>query len=774
MRCPVLNAWRTASFALLLVLAGCSAKKTTSGSSGGSSAGGTHSAGGGATTSGGSANSGGASSNPGGGNPSGGNPSGGNPSGGNPSGGNPAGGNPGGAGGSNNGGHSSSNSGSSGGSGGSSAAACSADIPCSGGQDCVSGVCQCPNNGNLCGSVCLSSTDILTNPTHCGTSGCGVACPATATCVAGACQCPNGQAACGTACTDLQSDPKNCGKCGTTCPSGTCNAGACKKVKECFTKTVVATPLLADFEGYDGTTAATKWVWAFNAPAGSSNAVYAGLYEYDDGTGAPAVSIAGSGNNNSKYAATLATTSQASKWGGALGIWMGCIDASAYQGLSFWVKGSAPKGTGTLVLASEATDAPDPNDPAGGGTCTSGTCTAAQVDFPVSSAWSQVLLQWSTFTPGTANGTTVATTGNSITGLAWNVGLSFASAGGDAAYVGAPAQYNLSVDDIQFIGATACTGSLKLCDTGCVDTSTSMAHCGKCDNPCTGSRTCSSGSCVCPSGYTDCNGDCVDTKIDAQNCGGCGKACTGVCSAGSCQASTCAANMPQQGKTSTNGAFITLGKYWINNNQWGASGASGSQSIWSTCSSGNTIGWGTDWNWSGAANSVKSYASAVLGWQWGWKLTNTGLPVQLSAGKTITCGWTYRVQPGQTIDVSYDMFVHSQANPGTNDDPSDEIMIWLSSSGGAAPIGGTSATVNIGGTSWELHEGKNSRWPVHSYVRSSNADTGATLNISDFLKDLTTSRGLSGSKYLTSIQSGTEVFLGSGRLDTDQYYCTIQ
>jgi hypothetical protein len=232
--------------------------------------------------------------------------------------------------------------------------------------------------------------------------------------------------------------------------------------------------------------------------------------------------------------------------------------------------------------------------------------------------------------------------------------------------------------------------------------------------------------------------------------------------------------MAQQNKTSTSGASITLGKYWINNNLWGASGASGTQSIWSTCSSGNTIGWGTDWTWSGSAGQVKSYASAVLGWQWGWKISGTGLPVQLSANKTITCGWTYRVNSGQTIDIAYDLFAHTLSNPGTNDDPTDEIMIWLYRSGGAAPIGGTSATVTIGGTSWELHTGRNNRWNVYSYVRTSNADTGATLAISDFLRDLTTSRGFSSSKYLSSIQAGTEVFLGTGRLDTDQYYCTIQ
>jgi hypothetical protein len=586
--------------------------------------------------------------------------------------------------------------------------------------------------------------------------------------------CASGQATCYGACVDLQSDAKNCGKCGTVCDSDVCNAGVCKKVKDCYKKTVLTDPSLADFEDYDGTTAAASWSWAINAPAGSANAVYAGLYEYDDGTGSPAMSIAGPGNASSKYAAKLAAGSQASKWGGALGIWMGCVDASAYQGISFWVKGTAPTGTATVTLAAEATSAPDSTDPAAGGTCTSGTCAAATKEFPVTTSWSQVLVTWDTFTAGTANGATVTTSGNGITGLSWNVGLAYHAGSGDAGYVPTAASYDIEVDDVQFIGGTACDGTLKLCGTACTDATTDKNNCGTCGNVCPQERTCTAGKCVCPSGYSDCSGQCVDFQVDAQNCGGCGKACTGQCAGGGCQASACAANMAQKDKTSTKDASITLGKYWINNNQWGASNGSGSQSIWDTCSSGNTIGWGTEWDWTGSASQVKTYASAVLGWQWGWKISNTGLPVQLSSGKTISCGWTYRVQPGQTIDVSYDMFAHTQSNPGTNDDPSDEIMIWLYRSGGAAPIGGTSATVTIGGASWELHEGSNGRWAVHSYVRTSNADTGATLNIMDFFNDLTANRGMAKSKYLTSIQSGTEVFIGSGRLDTDQYYCTVQ
>jgi hypothetical protein len=325
---------------------------------------------------------------------------------------------------------------------------------------------------------------------------------------------------------------------------------------------------------------------------------------------------------------------------------------------------------------------------------------------------------------------------------------------------------------VQFIGATACDGTLKLCGTECTDATTDTANCGTCGNACPLERACTGGKCVCPSGYTDCSGVCANLQVDAQNCGGCGKACTGQCSGGTCQTSSCAANMPQQNKTSTAAASIDLGKYWINNNHWGSSGGSGTQSIWSTCSSGNTIGWGTDWNWSGGSG-VKSYASAILGWHWGWKMNNTGLPVQLSAGKNITCGWTYRLTPAGVMNVAYDLFAHTMSNPGTNDDPTDEIMIWLYKLG-AAPIGSKVATISIAGASWDLHQGSNGRWQVHSYVRTSNTTTGATLNIQEFLNDLTASRGLAKSKYLTTIQSGTEVTSGSGRLDTDQYYCVIQ
>src|SRR5262245_1480 len=104
-----------------------------------------------------------------------------------------------------------------------------------------------------------------------------------------------------------------------------------------------------------------------------------------------------------------------------------------------------------------------------------------------------------------------------------------------------------------------------------------------------------------------------------------------------------------------NGDSITMGKYWLNSNLWGAHTGSGTQCLWGASASSSTIAWGTDWNWSGQANSVKSYNCAVLGWHWGWKLPHTGLPLQLSTRRSVQTTWNFdltQTAPGG-LNVAY-------------------------------------------------------------------------------------------------------------------------
>jgi xyloglucan-specific endo-beta-1,4-glucanase len=363
-------------------------------------------------------------------------------------------------------------------------------------------------------------------------------------------------------------------------------------------------------------------------------------------------------------------------------------------------------------------------------------------------------------------------------------------AGSDVVSTQLPPQLVRLVAQTQALFEHICPTGESTCGANgaCVDVQANSANCGSCGNQCVTGATCAAGACACPAGQTACSGACVDTSKDAKNCGTCGK--TGgsgtSCLYGACldpNSVTCSGSASDNSCTS--GANITLGEYWLNNNWWGASGFSGQSCIWQNCTMGDLVGWGTSFNWSGGPGQVKTYASIIFGWQWGWK-TNAGgqrlvtsLPLQLNTSKAVNCGWNFTVTqsastPTMVLDVSYDMFVHTISNAGTNDDPTDEIMIWLYRAGGAGPIGSkTGSPLTTSGGTFDLYDGMNTKWKVHSYVRQTNSST-AVINMMDFFHDLA-SRGLvANSKYLSTIQAGTEVFTGQGQLQTNGFYCRVQ
>jgi hypothetical protein len=214
------------------------------------------------------------------------------------------------------------------------------------------------------------------------------------------------------------------------------------------------------------------------------------------------------------------------------------------------------------------------------------------------------------------------------------------------------------------------------------------------------------------------------------------------------------------------------GKYWINNNTWGSDQGSGRQCTRDISRKNGVLSWATTWNWTGRYNAVKSYASVVLGWHWGYKTTGTGLPIRLSQNKKVRTGWRFRAPSGGTYNVSYDLWLHTRKRPTWQDKPTDEVMVWLRRSGGAGPIGSKVATIKLGRSRWELWEG-DIGWKVYSFVRVGNVSK-AYGDLKVFLNYLVAHRGLARSKYLTSVEAGTEVFTGSGTLTTLGYYTTIE
>jgi xyloglucan-specific endo-beta-1,4-glucanase len=111
-------------------------------------------------------------------------------------------------------------------------------------------------------------------------------------------------------------------------------------------------------------------------------------------------------------------------------------------------------------------------------------------------------------------------------------------------------------------------------------------------------------------------------------------------------------------------------------------------------------------------------------------------------------------------DVSYDLWLA----PSVGANNKYEIMIWLGSYGGAGPISETNdkplATPTILGTKWKLFKGPNGDTTVFSFVAPKNIGNW-NGDLKKFFDYLTTSQGVSKDMVVTSLQAGTEPFVGT-------------
>lgn len=200
------------------------------------------------------------------------------------------------------------------------------------------------------------------------------------------------------------------------------------------------------------------------------------------------------------------------------------------------------------------------------------------------------------------------------------------------------------------------------------------------------------------------------------------------------------------------GTYSSSG-YAVNNNLWGEASASGSQCSYVDSISGSGVAWHTTWSWSGASNSVKSYANSQF-------LLNKKLVSQLSSIPT-SAQWSYS-NTNLNADVSYDLFTAANINHVTYSGDY-ELMIWLGKYGSIQPIGSQVATVTIDGVSWALWSGSNGSQHTFSFVAPSPIQSWSG-DILPFFKYLAQSQGFpASSQYLIDLQFGTEAFTSNGQ-----------
>lgn len=220
-----------------------------------------------------------------------------------------------------------------------------------------------------------------------------------------------------------------------------------------------SSPGIADFEGYMGQMPLKDWSMALGGETASG--VFTGPFGYGDddvdAAGQPIPeTFAMVTGNDSEYALGIADT-LAEEYGGGMGMWLSaCLDASAFTGISFWVRGTAPTGMAKLsLLMNETTSAEPASATAKKGTCPgidSGdapTCVHPSHMFAVTDDWTEVRVAWSAMTPGTAVSTPVRPDGHNIWQIQFDVGLVWVD-DGTGVYVPTPAEYAFEIDDMAF------------------------------------------------------------------------------------------------------------------------------------------------------------------------------------------------------------------------------------------------------------------------------------------------------------------------------------
>ncbi|VUC29602.1 unnamed protein product [Clonostachys rosea] len=208
------------------------------------------------------------------------------------------------------------------------------------------------------------------------------------------------------------------------------------------------------------------------------------------------------------------------------------------------------------------------------------------------------------------------------------------------------------------------------------------------------------------------------------------------------------------------GSLTTEG-YTVYHNNWGSGQAtSGSQCTTFNSVNSKSFSWSTSWTWAGGNIHVKSYSNVAL----------EKVNKKLSAISSIPSTWTWRYTGTNMVsDVSYDLWLA----PSVGANNKYEIMIWVGSYGGAGPISETNdtplATPTILGTKWKLFRGPNGDTTVYSFVAPSNIGNFSG-DLKKFFDYLTSSQGVSTDMVVTSLQAGTEPFVGSNCVFTTSQY----
>jgi len=221
--------------------------------------------------------------------------------------------------------------------------------------------------------------------------------------------------------------------------------------------TVISAPAITDFDDYAGGTPAS-YTFSLDAAAPSEAMTGAILHvgdgsDMNGGTGVITTEMV-TGEGDAGYALQIANTN-AMTWGGLLTFYFpyagetpACLDASAFQGLEFSIKGTSPSGRFGASLGML-----DTIPSADKGLCNNATtsdCKDANVELTLpadATTWMHVQVPWGTLTPGIGSETScIPVTGQNVVRLVIQPFMSYPPPD----YTFEPGAYAIAVDNLRF------------------------------------------------------------------------------------------------------------------------------------------------------------------------------------------------------------------------------------------------------------------------------------------------------------------------------------
>ncbi len=216
---------------------------------------------------------------------------------------------------------------------------------------------------------------------------------------------------------------------------------------------VIDAPTIANFDDYSGSNA-TDYGYSISA---TPQTVQGGIQHVGDGSETSGSVIATTmvpGVGDAGYALQFSNTN-AANWGGLLMLYFpgadpstSCLDARAYTGVEFSIKGSSPSGKFGVSV-----NMLDTVPPADGGSCanaSSDDCKNATLELslpPDPETWTRVRVPWGALTPGVGSDLScVPVTGQNILRLVFQPFMNYPP----PSYTYAPGPYSITLDDIQF------------------------------------------------------------------------------------------------------------------------------------------------------------------------------------------------------------------------------------------------------------------------------------------------------------------------------------